>query len=198
MAPLGKGYSHDQVCEDLKRLRLCRCDSKFGLRPIHAGGYRRPCEKMSGAGSEGSSDSESGNQGERGRESPTRLLPGLPLQRSRQQIKTTHFGMVATQKGSIMTNTQSSCTQSSWLLVGLLLLASAASASAQPTDGNNAAQIGTSGAPVSTGHGPLSQPVPPAVSTANPRQNFQQGAQRPQNSVGPVQTKPSQQPFGSR
>ena len=89
-------------------------------------------------------------------------------------------------------------THSSWLLVGLVLLGSAASASAQPAGGNNAAQIGTSGAPVTTGVGPLSQPIPPAASTANPRQNFQQGAQRPQNYGGPVQTNPPQQPFGSR
>jgi len=92
-------------------------------------------------------------------------------------------------------------THSSWLLVVLVLIGSVATASAQRTDinnNNNAAQIGTSGAPVATGHGPLSQPVPPAVSTANPRQNFQPGAQRPQNYGGPAQTNPSQQPFGSR
>lgn len=88
--------------------------------------------------------------------------------------------------------------QSSWYLVAIALIGSVASASAQQTKSNSAAQIGRSGAPVATGQGPLSQSVPPAVSTANPRQNVQQGPQRPQNFGGPVQTSPSQQPFGSR
>jgi long-subunit fatty acid transport protein len=88
--------------------------------------------------------------------------------------------------------------QSYWLLVTLALFAGAACANAQQTNSNSAAKIGTSGAPVATGHGPLSQPVPPAVSTANPRQNAQQGSQRPQDYGGPAQTSPWQQPFGSR
>lgn len=47
---------------------------------------------------------------------------------------------------------------------------------------------------VRTGQGPLSQPIPPAVSTVNPQQN----PQRPLGTWGPVQTNPPQQPFGSR
>ena len=52
----------------------------------------------------------------------------------------------------------------------------------------------TTGTGVKTGHGPLTQPVPPAVSTTNPQQN----PQRPQNTQGPVQTNPPAKPFGSR
>jgi len=52
----------------------------------------------------------------------------------------------------------------------------------------------TSGTGVRTGQGPLSQPIPPATSTTNPQQN----PQRPQNTQGPAQTNPPQQPFGSR
>jgi hypothetical protein len=54
------------------------------------------------------------------------------------------------------------------------------------------------GTGVKTGHGPLSEPIPPAVSTTNPRQNPQQNPQRPQNMQGPAQTNPPQEPFGSR
>jgi hypothetical protein len=51
---------------------------------------------------------------------------------------------------------------------------------------------------VRTGQGPLSQPIPPAVSTTNPQQNSQGGILRPQNMQGPAQTNPSQNPFGSK
>ena len=51
---------------------------------------------------------------------------------------------------------------------------------------------------VRTGQGPLSQPLPPAVSTTNPQQNSPGGILRPQNMQGPVQTNPSQNPFGSK
>jgi hypothetical protein len=56
----------------------------------------------------------------------------------------------------------------------------------------------TSGTGVRTGKGPLSQPIPPATSTTNPQQNPQQNPQRPQNTPGPAQTNPPQEPFGSR
>lgn len=52
----------------------------------------------------------------------------------------------------------------------------------------------TSGTGARTGHGPLSQPIPPATSTLNP----QQDPNRPQSRRGPAQTNPSPQPFGSR
>lgn len=52
----------------------------------------------------------------------------------------------------------------------------------------------TTGTAVRTGHSPLSQPVPPAVSTLNPPQS----SQRPQNFRGPAQTYPSANPFGTR
>jgi hypothetical protein len=79
-------------------------------------------------------------------------------------------------------------------MIGTIAIAQAQGA------GENAAQDGgnpNTGTGVATGRGPLSQPVPPAVSTTNPRQNLQQGPQRPQNSGGPALTNPSQQPFGS-
>jgi hypothetical protein len=67
-------------------------------------------------------------------------------------------------------------------------------------DKNNNGMGGTAttGHGVKTGQGPLSQPIPPAVSTTNPQQNLQQSPQRPQNMPGPTQTNPPQQPFGSR
>lgn len=57
----------------------------------------------------------------------------------------------------------------------------------------------SSGTGVKTGQGPLSQPVPPAASSIyNSQQNLQGNPQRPQGARGPVQTYPSQQPFGTR
>ena len=96
-------------------------------------------------------------------------------------------------------------TKTTCLLATLLALGSSAGAHAQgvgDTDGTASRQksstdIGgtaTSGTGVRTGQGPLSQPIPPATSTTNPQQN----SQRPQNTQGPVQTNPPQQPFGSR
>jgi hypothetical protein len=52
----------------------------------------------------------------------------------------------------------------------------------------------TTGTAVRTGHSPLSQPIPPAVSTVNPPHS----SQRPQNFRGPAQTYPSPNPFGTR
>ena len=76
-----------------------------------------------------------------------------------------------------------------------------AGARAQGTGNTSGTGMGGSaatGTGVKTGHGPLSQPIPPAVSTTNPRQNPQQNPQRPQNMQGPAQTNPPQEPFGSR
>jgi len=87
----------------------------------------------------------------------------------------------------------------SQLLVSLVLLGTMTSAHAQGTGDNSATQSGggASGAPVQTGSGPLAQPIPPAASSANPRQNLQQDPQRPQGTWGPARTNPPQQPFGS-
>src|ERR1041385_5408617 len=72
------------------------------------------------------------------------------------------------------------------------------------SDHNRAHNSGTgvggtasSGTGVRTGQSPLSQPIPPATSTINPQQNFQQAPQRPQNFRGPAMTYPSQHPFGT-
>jgi hypothetical protein len=87
------------------------------------------------------------------------------------------------------------------LLATLLVLGSIAVAHAQGTGDKN--DNGTGGAAtkrggVKTGRGPLSHPIPPAVSTTNPQQNLQQSPQRPQNMPGPALTNPPQHPFGSR
>ena len=66
------------------------------------------------------------------------------------------------------------------------------------TSGSEKGGSAATGTGVKTGHGPLSQPIPPAVSTTNPRQNLEQNPQRPQNMQGPAQTNPPQEPFGSR
>jgi hypothetical protein len=97
------------------------------------------------------------------------------------------------------------------LLATVLVLGSSAGSLAQGTkDTNGAANsqksntgtgmggTATSGTGVRTGKGPLSQPIPPATSTTNPQQNPQQNPQRPQNTPGPAQTNPPQEPFGSR
>src|SRR5664280_627102 len=101
-----------------------------------------------------------------------------------------------------MTRVKTSC-----LLATLLVLGSSAGAHAQGTGdtggaatsqktdtGTGRGGTATSGTGVSTGQGPLSQPIPPATSTTNP----QHDPQRPQNTQGPAQTNPPQQPFGSR
>jgi hypothetical protein len=101
-----------------------------------------------------------------------------------------------------MTTVKTSC-----LLATLLMLGSSAGAHAQGTgdtggattsqNSNTGTGVGgtaTSGTGVKTGQGPLSKPIPPATSTTNPQQN----SQRPQNTQGPAQTNPPQQPFGSR
>ena len=97
--------------------------------------------------------------------------------------------------------------KTSYLLATLLVLGSSTGTLAQgtkDTDGaansqksNTGTGMGgtaTSGTGVRTGKGPLSQPIPPATSTTNPQQN----PQRPQNTPGPAQTNPPQEPFGSR
>jgi hypothetical protein len=87
-----------------------------------------------------------------------------------------------------------------------LLFGSAADARAQGTADSvtnrnpgverNATSGGTAttGTGVKTGRGPLSQPIPPAVSTVNPQQN----PQRPSNTWGPALTNPPEHPFGSQ
>lgn len=81
-------------------------------------------------------------------------------------------------------------------LAAALILASIAIAFAQ--SGGTASTNSSSGTGVKTGKGPLTQPIPPAVSTTNPSQNYPQNPQRPQNSTGPTLTNPPQQPFGTR
>jgi hypothetical protein len=94
-----------------------------------------------------------------------------------------------------------------WVGAAMLLLAGGFAANAQGTgnDGrttttgqssNRSSENGKTS--VKTGRGPLSQPLPPAVSTTNPGQNLQQSPQRPAYSPGPAMTNPSQQPFGTR
>lgn len=92
---------------------------------------------------------------------------------------------------------------SSFLFASLLTLGLFSGAHAQ--DGqtmNSGPKMGgtaSSGTGVKTGQGPLSQPVPPAASSIyNSQQNLQGNPQRPQGARGPVQTYPSQQPFGTR
>ena len=83
-------------------------------------------------------------------------------------------------------------------LVTLLALGSFAAAHAQGTNDNIVGGTATTRGGVKTGKGPLTQPIPPAVSTTNPNQNLQQVPLRPQNIPGPALTNPSPQPFGSR
>ena len=96
---------------------------------------------------------------------------------------------------------------SSVFLAGTLVLALATGAHAQGTQqGINARPAGTSsvgtgvnsggGTGVTTGRGPLAQPVAPATSTFNNQRNL--NSQRPLNLQGPAQTNPGQDPFGSR
>jgi hypothetical protein len=84
------------------------------------------------------------------------------------------------------------------LFVGILVVGLAAGARAQGTQQNMPGGTANSGTGVTTGVGPLNQPIAPATSVANPRQNVQQNMQRPQNIPGPAQTNPGQNPFGSR
>jgi hypothetical protein len=86
-------------------------------------------------------------------------------------------------------------------LLTLGLLSGALAQNSQRT--NTAPKMGgtaSSGTGVRTGQGPLSQPVPPAASSIyNSQQNLQgNNTQRPQGMRGPVQTYPSEQPFGTR
>ena len=93
------------------------------------------------------------------------------------------------------------------LLISLVALGSIPGAHAQGTNqyggGSYATRPGGfygtgGGTGVRTGRGPLSQPVPPATSLANPGQNYYypQTPYRPQNYWGPAVTNPPQYPFG--
>ena len=81
------------------------------------------------------------------------------------------------------------------LLAMLLAFGCVSGAHAQGagTKNNGASAPPSTGRGIETGHGPLSQPIAPAVSMIN-----SQNRQRSQNMQGPVQTNPPQQPFGSR
>jgi len=87
-------------------------------------------------------------------------------------------------------------------LVILLALGSSTGAFGQGTGNIGPGLIAASGVRgtaggrtgVKTGQGPLTQPIPPATSTANPPQN----PQRPSGVRGPAQTNPSSYPFGTR
>lgn len=93
-----------------------------------------------------------------------------------------------------------------WLLTASLVLGNSPIANAQGTNqyggsgGYVTGQGGSYGAGTGarTGQGPLSQPVPPATSLTNPRQNYYypQSPNRPQNYGGPAVTNPPQYPFG--
>ena len=83
----------------------------------------------------------------------------------------------------------------------LLALGSVAAAHAQGThDNTDTEKSDTTNKPsgVKTGHGPLSKPIPPAVSTTNPNEYLQQNPQRPQKHAGARETNPPKEPFGSR
>ena len=98
------------------------------------------------------------------------------------------------------------CSKFSRLLISLVVLGSIPNAHAQGTSQNEygggasyatrpGGFYGTGGGTgVRTGRGPLSQPIPPAASLANPRQNYYYN--RPQNYWGPTATNPPQYPFG--
>jgi len=87
-------------------------------------------------------------------------------------------------------------------LVILLALVMVDVANGQGTSSNcnrNAGGATNTNCGVRTGHGPLTQPIPPAVSTINSQNNQNpQGIQRSQNLPGPAQTNLPQQPFGTR
>jgi hypothetical protein len=87
------------------------------------------------------------------------------------------------------------------LLVGLAVIGSLSAAHAQQRYGNSGGYGGTystgGGTGVRTGQGPLSQPIPPATSLANPRQNYYNGQINGGPYYGgPAQTNPPQNPFG--
>lgn len=93
---------------------------------------------------------------------------------------------------------------SSLFLAAVLAFGITAAAQAQVVNSRTGAPTGvggtaSSGTGVRTGQGPLSQPVPPAsssISNSQQNQNQQGTIQRPQGSLGPVQTVPPQKPFG--
>jgi hypothetical protein len=111
------------------------------------------------------------------------------------------------------------CAKFSRLLIGLVVLGNIPNAHAQGTNqyaggGNYATRPGGfygtggyyyrsgdyyRGSGVPTGRGPLSEPIPPAASLINPRQNYYYYPHRPQNYYwGPTATNPPQYPFGAR
>jgi hypothetical protein len=105
------------------------------------------------------------------------------------------------------------CSQFSRFLISLVVLGNIPSAHAQGTSqyeygggGSYATRPGGfygtggySGGGVPTGRGPLSQPIPPAASLRNPRQNYYYYPQTPyRNYWGPTATNPPQYPFGAR
>jgi hypothetical protein len=93
------------------------------------------------------------------------------------------------------------CSKFYRLLISLVVLSDLASANAQ-SGGYTARPGGVygtgGGTGVRTGRGPLSQPIPPATSLINPRQNYYypQTPYRPQYYGGPAVTNPPQYPFG--
>jgi hypothetical protein len=103
------------------------------------------------------------------------------------------------------------CSKFSQLLINVLILGGISSAHAQGTNQYGGARSGGYGTtqpggfygygtavPTPTGRGPLSQPIPPAVSSINRGQNIQQDPYRSQNYWGPALTNPPQYPFGVR
>jgi hypothetical protein len=89
-----------------------------------------------------------------------------------------------------------------WLLIISVVIGNVPAAHAQGTNqygGRGGYATGSGGSTgVRTGRGPLTQPIPPATSLANPRQNYYypQTLNRPQNYGGPAVTNPPQYPFG--
>lgn len=90
-----------------------------------------------------------------------------------------------------------------WLVAAAIVVGNIPIANVQGTNQNGGSGSGTGqatyGTGARTGPGPLSQPVPPATSLANPRQNYYapQTPNRPQNYGGPATTNPSSHPFGN-
>jgi hypothetical protein len=93
-----------------------------------------------------------------------------------------------------------------WLLIGLAVIGWVPAAHAQTNRYGNSGGYVTSpggtystggGTGVRTGQGPLSQPIPPATSLSNPRQNYYNGQMYGGRYYGgPAQTNPPQNPFG--
>lgn len=96
-----------------------------------------------------------------------------------------------------MTPAKASLIAATLLMLGTIAGAHAQNAGSSNNSTNNGTNVGgtsSSGTGVKTGQGPLTRPIPPATSMANPRQD----PQRPLNAQGPAQTTPAKQPFGSQ